>query len=73
MKKRTGALLLALVMLLSLMAPAASAAETDGTVEAVYLGIEGYGTVTSKQKDDFVHRFFADGQEMTCKVSSENE
>ena len=39
MKKRTGALLMALVMIFGLMAPAASAVETGTAVEAVYLGV----------------------------------
>ena len=69
MKKRTSALLLALVMLFSLMAPMANAEEIV-TAEAVYLGVKDYGTVTSKQKDEFDHRFFLDGKVQTFKVDT---
>ena len=48
MKKRTSALLLALVMLFSLMAPMANAEEIV-TAEAVYLGVKDYGL---KNNDD---------------------
>ena len=37
---------------------------------AVYLGVVGYGTVTSKEKDNFIHRFFVNGEEKTAKVST---
>ena len=70
MKKRTGALLMALVMLFGLMAPAASAVETGTAVEAVYLGVKDYGTVTSSEKENFVHRFFVDGEEMEYTVAT---
>ena len=31
------------------------------TMEAVYLGVENYGTVTKNEKESFKHRFFIDG------------
>ena len=68
MKKRTSALLLALVMLFSLMAPMANAEEIV-TAEAVYLGVKDYGL--KKDTDDestFEHRFFINGEEAVYKV-----
>ena len=66
MKKRTGALLMALVMLFGLMAPAASAVETNDAVEAVYLGVKDFTTLDTDvtPEVDFVHLFAIDGE--TC-------
>ena len=66
MKKRTGALLMALVMLFGLMAPAASAVETNDAVEAVYLGVKDLTTLDTDvtPEVDFVHLFAIDGE--TC-------
>ena len=38
------------------------------TMEAVYLGVEDYGTVTSKEKENFRHRFFVDGDIKTYTI-----
>ena len=66
MKKRTGALLMALVMLFGLMAPAASAVETNDAFEAVYLGVKDFTTLDTDvtPEVDFVHLFAIDGE--TC-------
>ena len=34
---------------------------------AVYLGVVGYGTVTSKEKDNFIHRFFVKIGRASCR------
>ncbi|MBQ9345997.1 MAG: S-layer homology domain-containing protein, partial [Oscillibacter sp.] len=34
------------------------------TCQGVYLGLEGYGTVTKEQRDEFRYRFFVDGAEV---------
>ena len=71
MKKKLCALLLSASMLSSLAVPAfavdasetnAPPRQTDGE-DVVYLGVKGYGTVSSKDKENFVHRFFVDGKE----------
>ena len=71
MKKKLCALLLSASMLSSLAVPAfavdasetnAPPPQTDGE-DVVYLGVKGYGTVSSKDKENFVHRFFVDGKE----------
>ena len=75
MKKRTSALLLALVMIFSLMAPMANAAETPVTQEAVYLGLENFNEMNTKTGDEstFVHRFFIDGEVKTFTIGGEDE
>ena len=40
---------------------------------AVYLGVLDYGTETSANKDNFIHRFYADGEEIRLLVSSEGD
>ena len=48
--------------------------EVDGSYEnAVYLGVKNYGTVSSKNpgKDNFIHRFFADGKVVEFKVAND--
>ena len=71
MKQKLCALLLSASMLSSLAVPAfavdasetnAPPPQTDGE-DVVYLGVKGYGTVSSKDKENFVHRFFVDGKE----------
>ena len=75
MKKRTSALLLALVMIFSLMAPMANAAETPVTKEAVYLGLENFTEMDTDNGDEstFVHRFFIDGEVETFTIGGEKE
>lgn len=41
------------------------------TMEAVYLGVENYGTVTSKEKESFKHRFFIDGDIKTYTIPAD--
>ena len=41
------------------------------TMEAVYLGVENYGTVTSKEKESFQHRFFIDGDIKTYTIPAD--
>ena len=45
----------------------------DGSYQAVYLGVKGYGTVTKDEKEDFVHQFSVDGkvQEYTIATGEE--
>lgn len=43
------------------------------TQEAVYLGVQGYGTVSSKQKENFHHRFSVNGQEMAVRIDSRKQ
>ena len=46
----------------------------NGSYEnAVYLGVKNYGTVSSKNpgKDNFIHRFFADGKVVEFKVAND--
>ena len=48
--------------------------EVDGSYEnAVYLGVKNYGTVSTKNpgKDNFIHRFFADGKVVEFKVAND--
>ena len=48
--------------------------EVNGSYEnAVYLGVKNYGTVSSKNpgKDNFIHRFFADGKVVEFKVAND--
>ena len=40
----------------------------EETVQAVYLGVQDYGTVTSSEKEEFVHRFSVDGQEQDYAI-----
>lgn len=39
-------------------------------MEAVYLGVEGYGTVTAAQRDSFRHRFSVCGQTKLFRISA---
>ena len=77
MKKRTGALLMALVMIFGLMAPAASAVETGTAVEAVYLGVKDMAALNVKNsgvdESDFVHLFFVDGEEEEYTIADTKE
>ena len=45
----------------------------DGSYQAVYLGVKGYGTVTKDEKETFVHQFSVDGkvQEYTIATGEE--
>ena len=78
MKKRLCSLLLVLTMLSTLLVAPASALEADGSTSVgnetyVYLGVKDYGTVSSKNpgKDNFIHRFFADGKVVEFKVAND--
>lgn len=44
----------------------------SGTYDAVYLGVQDYGTVTAEDKDSFRHLFEIDGKEHAYTVSTEN-
>lgn len=76
MKKKLCALLLSASMLSSLAVPA-FAAESGASLkgaagdDAIYLGVKNYGTVTSEDKENFVHRFFVDGQEKTFTIPAD--
>ena len=52
--------------------PVYAAAQTE-EVRAVYLGVLDYGTETSANKDNFIHRFYADGEEIRLPISSEGD
>lgn len=55
------------------MAVVPAAAEvSSGVSQAVYLGVQDYGTVTSSSKDTFVHRFWKDGTILQYQVSDAN-
>ena len=41
------------------------------TMEAVYLGVENYGTVTKNEKESFKHRFFIDGDIKTYTIPAD--
>ena len=41
------------------------------TMEAVYLGVENYGTVTKNEKEFFKHRFFIDGDIKTYTIPAD--
>ena len=41
------------------------------TMEAVYLGVENYGTVTKTEKESFKHRFFIDGDIKTYTIPAD--
>ena len=41
------------------------------TTEAVYLGVENYGTVTKNEKESFKHRFFIDGDIKTYTIPAD--
>ena len=74
MKRRLLSLFLVLSLALSLVMIPASA--DDGTpqplqastVQAVYLGVQDYGTVTSKDKSNFTHLFSVDGSVQRYRV-----
>ena len=70
MRKKILAAVLAAATALSLAAPAFD--EEAKETNVVYLGVEGYGTLTREDMDAFVHRFFVNGAEKTYKVSAEN-
>ena len=109
MKKRVGALLLAVVLLAGVL-PAWAAQESSGfdrnegwqgveeeiqpgseqfldqrpedeaalyeapqTWEAVYLGVNGYGTVSAKQMEHFLHRFSVNGKEYRWAIDSKGQ
>ena len=79
MKRRLLSLFLVLSLALSLVLIPASA--DDGapqpkqasTVQAVYLGVQDYGTVTSKEKSSFTHRFSVDGSVQEYQVSDADD
>lgn len=79
MKKKLCALLLSASMLSSLAVPAfaVDASETNPPPlrtpgeDVVYLGVQGYGTVSSKDKENFVHRFFVDGTEKEFTIPAD--
>jgi hypothetical protein len=53
--------------------PALAADPTEpstSSVEAVYLGVKDYGTVTKSDKDNFQHRFSVNGEEKLFTVST---
>ncbi len=54
MRKKTCALFLALAIMASFILPVSAA---DAVQEAVYLGVENYGTVTKDEKPNFQHKF----------------
>lgn len=39
-------------------------------IEAVYLGVKGYGTVNKSSMPAFRYRFFADGEELLCTIDN---
>ena len=62
-------------MLSTLLVAPASALEADGSTGAgnetyVYLGVKDYGTVEADSKPDFVHRFYANGEEVQYTIAS---
>lgn len=62
-------------MLSTLLVAPASALEADGSTSAgnetyVYLGVKDYGTVEADSKPDFVHRFYANGEEVQYTIAS---
>lgn len=76
MKKRTISAFLVLSLILQLSAPCFAEAEPtdkENIFNAVYLGIVGYGTVTSEDKNNFEHRFSVNGNEVIYKVSNVND
>ena len=86
MKRRLLSSCLALSLVLSMTALPVSAAppeDPDNNIQsqnagnteyqAVYLGVQGYGTVTKDEKESFVHRFSVDGTEMDFTVATGEE
>lgn len=62
-------------MLSTLLVAPASVLEADGSTSAgnetyVYLGVKDYGTVEADSKPDFVHRFYANGEEVQYTIAS---
>lgn len=72
MKKRFCAALLAVSVLTSAV-PAFAANGGSEAQEAVYLGVENYGTVTKDQKPDFQHKFSVNGDVVSYLVESDGE
>ena len=70
MKRKICAALLAATVLGSVMP--VFAADVKGQ-EAVYLGVEGYGTITNDKKPEFKHRFSIDGKEFSYLVENDKE
>lgn len=45
--------------------------DSDGeTIEAIYLGVKGYGTVTRSSMSAFQYRFFVDGEEFLYQIDN---
>lgn len=78
MTRRMIAAILTVCLLMSLSAGAVAVeepkAKLQGTIyeNAIYLGVENYGTVSSSNKDNFDHRFSVNGTEVKYKVSNAN-
>ena len=47
--------------------------EAPSIWEAVYLGVDGYGTVSGKQKEHFRHRFWVNGKEYLWAIDSKKQ
>ena len=47
--------------------------EAPQTWEAIYLGVEGYGTVSAKQMEHFRHRFCVNGKEYVWVIDSKGQ
>lgn len=72
MKERVISNLLVLFLVMSMFTPCFAEAATKIS-NAVYLGVVGYGTVQSDNKDNFEYRFSVDGKEDTYKVSTADD
>lgn len=72
MKERVISNLLVLFLVMSMFTPCFAEAATKIS-NAVYLGVVGYGTVQSDNKDNFEYRFSVDGKEDTYKVSNADD
>ena len=72
MKKRMCATLLAMSVMASAM-PVFAAPAVPAAQEAVYLGVEDYGTVTNDKKPEFQHKFSIDGEVVSYLVESDGE
>jgi len=72
MLKKLCAAFLSFFMLCSMAVVPAAAEGSSDVSQAVYLGVQNYGTVTSSSKDTFVHRFWKDGTILEYQVSNAN-
>ncbi len=76
MRNKLCSLLLSASMLSSLAVPAfaaeaANAPQAAAGDDVIYLGVKNYGTVKSDDKENFVHRFFVDGQEKEFSIPAD--